>query len=575
MARAPERWPVIRAALSEAGRGSVAALAGLVPRSFSPMPDRLLFAPQDLRTSDPTAAEAIYAGTFVFAGRLVESRGQSPFVLAAPSEAWAEALYGFGWLRHLRAADTALARDRARALVTDAVGPRRYDLDRGIGRRTTVLARRLISLLAHSPLVLSGADHALYIAYLKAIGRHGAALQRDMSRAPVPGDRLVAAIGLCFAGLCCQGLESQLRRGTRTLSAELDAQILPDGGPIGRNPSTLVDLLLDLLPLRLLYGSRGLDAPAALERAIDRMLPMLRFFRHGSGDLALFNGMGRTPLDHLATIQSVDRVMGAPVMHALPSGYDRLDCAGTLVILDAGAAPPLRSAASAHAGCLAFELSSGLDRIVVNCGVPPAGMAGAGAARHTAAHSTLTLDGTSSATILEDDGPGWAESFLLRRLGPVMVRGPRRVTSERSGGDGQDLLVDARHDGYEERFGVVHARRLRVAADGGILDGIDVLKAGPSRPPGPLRATARFHLHPAVAATAEEAGGITLALPGGERWLFVTLGGTAVLAESISFAVPEGRRPARQIVVEITLPEGTDEVSLGWSFRRRVTVAHA
>ena len=35
--------------------------------------------------------------------------------------------------------------------------------------------------------------------------------------------------------------------------------------------------------------------PPALLNAIDRMMPMLRFFRHGDGNFALFNGMGPTP----------------------------------------------------------------------------------------------------------------------------------------------------------------------------------------------------------------------------------------------------------------------------------------
>ncbi|MDF2689982.1 MAG: heparinase, partial [Microvirga sp.] len=73
------------------------------------MPTRLLFAPQDLRTADPTIATDIYSGFFAFAGRAITTSGRSPFAFTPPSRAWGEALYGFGWLRHLRAAGTALA----------------------------------------------------------------------------------------------------------------------------------------------------------------------------------------------------------------------------------------------------------------------------------------------------------------------------------------------------------------------------------------------------------------------------------------------------------------------------------
>ncbi len=86
------------------------------------------------------------------------------------------------------------------------------------------------------------------------------------------------------------------RSAMRRLADELDRQILPDGGHISRNPGTLIDLLIDLLPLRQAFAARNIAPPPALLNAIDRMMPMLRFFRHGDGSFALFNGMGPTPV---------------------------------------------------------------------------------------------------------------------------------------------------------------------------------------------------------------------------------------------------------------------------------------
>src|SRR5262245_36770705 len=65
--------------------------------------DRLVIAPQDLRTTDATRAAEIYAGRFVFAGKVAVSEAKSPFEIIPPSEEWAVALHSFGWLRHLRA----------------------------------------------------------------------------------------------------------------------------------------------------------------------------------------------------------------------------------------------------------------------------------------------------------------------------------------------------------------------------------------------------------------------------------------------------------------------------------------
>src|SRR5438105_2152271 len=62
--------------------------------------DRLVIAPQDLRTSDSTRASEIYAGRFSFAGKVVMCDARSPFQATPPSEEWAAGVHGLGWLRH-------------------------------------------------------------------------------------------------------------------------------------------------------------------------------------------------------------------------------------------------------------------------------------------------------------------------------------------------------------------------------------------------------------------------------------------------------------------------------------------
>src|SRR6266540_7287030 len=81
--------------------------------------ERVVIAPQDLRTADPTRASEIYAGRFALAGKIVVCDGRSPFEMTPPSPEWADTLLGFTWLRHLRAAESAITRANARALVNE------------------------------------------------------------------------------------------------------------------------------------------------------------------------------------------------------------------------------------------------------------------------------------------------------------------------------------------------------------------------------------------------------------------------------------------------------------------------
>ena len=221
-----------------------------------------------------------------------------------------------------------------------------------------MLARRTVSFLSQSPLLLEGADHDFYRRFLRAIDEAARELDRDMRFASQPLHRLTAAIALCYVGLCCEGLEARLRRTTAILARELDRQILPDGGHRSRNPKVAIELLLDLLPLRQSYSARSLEPPQALTGAIDRMLPLLRLLRLGDGGIARFNGMGRSAADQLATLLTYEGARGRPMRRAPHSGYERLEAGETVLVADVGPAPAVADAAEAHAGCLSFELSS-------------------------------------------------------------------------------------------------------------------------------------------------------------------------------------------------------------------------
>ncbi len=148
-----------------------------------------------------------------------------------------------------------------------------------------------------------------------------------------------AAIAMTAFALCAQGGEFLLKKAVKTLNDQLASQILADGGAIDRNPQTLLDLLFDLLPLRQAFAARGKAPPADLLRAIDRIWPALRMFRHGDGSLALFNGMGVTAPDRVAIALAYDETRGQPVFNARYSGYQRLEAGDALVLIDAGPPP--------------------------------------------------------------------------------------------------------------------------------------------------------------------------------------------------------------------------------------------
>ncbi|HXW70364.1 MAG TPA: heparinase II/III family protein [Methylocella sp.] len=541
-------------ALLQGSAGPLRAAMSLSRR----VPERLLIAPQDIRTSDPTLAADIYAGYFAFCGKIVNAHGRSPFELEPVSLPWARALAGFSWLRHLRAADTATARANGRALVQD------FLTLAGIPNRTPawdpeVAARRMLAFLSQSPLILAGADRPFYQRFVKNIARTELFLERRLSAGLAGEARLLAVIALAEYGLCAEVTRGLIRKGTKLLAQELERQILPDGGHISRNPEMLLSLLPDLLPLRQAFVARGLQPPPQLLNAIDRMLPMLRLFRHGDGSLGLFNGMGVTPPELIATILAYDDARAQALISAKQSGYQRLEGGTAVVLVDAGQPPPPVFSKRAHAGCLSFEFSTGGQRLVINCGAPDPNRAAAReAARMTAAHSTLILSDTSSCRFAFHAG-------LRKWLDDEIVSGPDRVDVKRIE-ETTAIHLRVSHDGYESRFGLIHERHIALRKDGLALNGSDQLRAAALDSTQDTHPFAiRFHIHPNVDIKPVRGGTAVLCiLPDERRWLFEVTGGQPEIEESIFFAAPDGPRACNQIAI---YGDSGQNTAVEWSFR--------
>jgi len=507
--------------------------------------DRLLIAPPDLRTADATRASEIYSGRFAFAGKVVICDGRSIFEMDPPSEEWVAELLGFAWLRHLRAAESAITRANGRALVDEWITLQgSWD---ALGWRPDVLSRRIVSWLSQATLVLQEADASFYRRFLRSLVRQVRYLRHTAGDARRGIAHLQAIVALANAALCVAGQSRRIKRSTDRLRQELQRQILPDGGHVGRDPGAIIEILLELLPLRQIYSARNIAPPPALLNAVDRMMPMLRFFCHSDGTFARFNGMGPTPVDLLLTLLAYDEARGAPLSNAPHSGYQRLEAGGGVLIMDVGRAPPMELSLEAHAGCLSFEFSTPKHAmLIVNCGMPPTAREDwRQLARATPAHSTLTFNEQSSARFVG--------SPAFRRVlgGAPMIDGPTQVTVTRE--DRPDAIVlRASHNGYAVRFGIVHERTIVLASDGMRLEGEDAILTAGGRPmrPGDDRYAVRFHLHPSVKASRLSDGhGAMLMGPNKDVWTFAVRDGLVELEDSVYLAGAEGPRRTVQLVI--------------------------
>jgi len=468
-----------------------------------------------------------------------------------------EYLHSFCWLRTLnQLTDRKAARQKAITLTRDWL--KDFDRWHEMAWAADILGLRIFYWLVYAPLLLDSTDLVYRSKMLNCLARQARHLHYIGDDGLRGLKRIEAVSGLMLAGLYIPHGESWLKKALGLLDRALIGEIIADGGEVSRNPEDMLDILQYLVVIRASLRAMGHDLPARLAQAIPLMAGMLDALRHGDGALALFNGAGERTAAELDTVLSLargDKTEISPIIGE-KSGFRRLQRGATAVILDAGPPADIAVSRKCHAGTLSFEMSDGPQRIIVNCG---SAKQGSGddlyrLCRSTAAHSTLVVKDRNSSEIRKDG---------------LIGCGPTRVTSKITLPEQGPGLVEAGHDGYLSRFGVLHRRTIYISEAGDDVRGEDILDRGKNgrKSRQAVGYDIRFHLHPAISITRQEAPDrLLLGGPGSHYWQFHCTGGRLAVEESLYLGDGRSVQTCQQIVIS---GKARDEKTvIKWSLRR-------
>jgi uncharacterized heparinase superfamily protein len=305
------------------------------------------------------------------------------------------------------------------------------------------------------------------------------------------------AKALAFAGMYFEGEEARtwLAHGMRILDAQIDEQILPDGGHFERSPMYHHIVLEDVLDLVNFMRDGGGDArrAAALERWRHRATAMLgcaRALTHPDGDIALLNDAALGVAPDLQALETYAARLGlrvpAPpgrVTVLRDTGYVAFAAGAAWGVLDVGCVGPDYLPGHAHADTLTFELSVEGKRVIVDSGTSTyAKGVERERQRSTGAHNTVEIGGVSSSEV-------WGGFRVARRAYPFDL--------EIEEGNGA-LRVACSHDGYVRLRGrPIHRRTWTVDETAVAIE--DTIEGAFDR------AVARFRFHPECTATCRTA----------------------------------------------------------------------
>jgi len=527
---------------------------------------------------DKTVGQNILGGKFSYGKHAVDVGAHGdPWTINVPSSRYAAWLHSFEWMNDLLATgpksagkvETKAAAVRARSLVDNWLT--HYGEWNSFNWDVSILTPRLWHWFVHWSPVLS-ADSAGPVAAHRRAGvmRQAKYLRNRFKSMPSSFVKLQTAACLALIGARLPDKsDGYLARGLDWLDDEIEMQILPDGGHISRNPETTLKCLDILLTLDLLLADRGVEGTRILSRSIDRLGPIVAFFRHSDGALAGFNGGSPNIKAKIDNIFQAFPGVPKTFSYCPHSDYQRLEAGHSVMIVDTGSTPPKGFDIETHLAPLAFELSTELGRLVVNCGWNEEQEPGwRRPMRSSAAHSTLTLESESPGQLLPK---GWKTKYfdeaVLFEAGPVNA-----ARKEQSAG----MWLEGSHRGYLDRTGLAHRRRFFMSSDGIDIRGEDSLYVPLGHQPQSRNERLfdiRFHFHPDVRVSlSQDQSSALLVHKGQAGWRFRTDGGPLSLEDSVYLG--EGHKPVRSQQLVISGSALSDNDGEGrtnrvrWSFRK-------
>ncbi len=518
-------------------------------------PLKLIAVPRDHVQGDRATGDSILAGRLPLGSETV-ALVDLDFAALGSEGLVAEKLQGFSWLRDLAAATS---REKG-ARVAEAVAGR-WLLAHGSrpdgAWRPDLWGERMLFWTAYAPYVLSSRDGGYRSALLNTLVRGARHLDANADKMPPGLARITAWAGLVAAGLLVQGAVPRVAKAEAGLARALATAQFEDGGLVSRTPFEQVQLVDRLGLLRAAYFAAKQSLPDGFEAAAAAALAALHGVTMGDGALSSWQGGNPGDAAQLAALVEGCGLRARPLRNARGWGYQRLSALGTVVVFDAAPPPQPKVAAAGCASTLAFEMSDGSQRLVINCGGPeplPSALPDdlVDALRTTAAHSTLALADTNSTAILPDGQLG---------------KGVADVTVDVSD-DNDCSRLEASHDGYVRSFGLIHKRSLSLGNDGKELRGADqLIGKGRRKIRDAVPYAVRFHLAPGieVAPTADGMGAI-LRPRGAPPWNFRCRGANLAVEESMMIDGAGNPVSTVQLVIlgEVSHLGG----EIGWQFRR-------
>ena len=390
------------------------------------------------------------------------------------SSSWNNHLHSFMWIKDIRAVGNNNARIFLRRNLLAWINEIDYSNEQIW--EENVLAKRIFYLLTNLSFFFETAEESFQKKFSEHLNKQSMILCKIIKGKKKTN--IFSVKSMILSIFCFDNLRYLYSNSITLLLKTLEEDISEDGLHRLRSPSEHFFFLCSLLDIKNFIGNMNKKLPKEINQKLDQMLSVLKFFRIGGGQLAIFNTYDTISINKIDNLlRKVDHKYRLPKITFCNDFY-RISKNKLTLIMDCGRPTSEKT----HAGTLSFEFSHLSEKIVVNCGSPFVNNKDwHDAMRSTAAHSTLNINEINSSDIFfgKDTTTRIAETYSNQF------------------NDKDNICIHSYHTGYKSLFGLLHQRIIHVDTKNFIIRGEDSL-IYERKNTNNQKYFLRFHIHPSI-----------------------------------------------------------------------------
>ncbi|MFZ9225510.1 MAG: heparinase II/III domain-containing protein, partial [Candidatus Fonsibacter ubiquis] len=354
-------------------------------------------------------------------------------------------------------------------------------------------------------------------------------------------EKIKSLAALILVGNSFEQYEEYTQFGLKNLEDEISNFINKDGFIKTKNPEDLFWTLYFLVLVKEWLILSRKQTPAFINIYINSLGICFKFLRFSNGDLPLFNGANQINTERFYEYLE-SRGYEFEDMENIFCGYAKIKSKKIEIFIDANNPPSMLHSKNYQAGPLSFELVSNGVKFVCNSGSGKnLGEELFYLSSSTAAHSTVTINDTSSCI--------FQKNKLIRKYFGNSLIEKHKIFKKEFKSDKEFVQCIVGHDGYQERFKILHERQITLFKNKSHIEGIDNLNCKNLENKN-LTFSVRFHIHPDIRITKTMGNDILLSSTNGEGWIFRSPQIPTKIEKNLYFGNPNNIRESSFILLE-------------------------